>query len=342
MMGKETADRFSCFREGGRHSNPYGGNGTSRREFLRRVSLGIAGSALAVGATARAEGTATATPDSAGTLLPTIHLGEHQVTRLIVGANPIGGYSYLGSDMDREMREYFTRERVLELLSRCERAGINTHQFHDLSLMTGIIRTLREQGSKMNFICLHSGGGVEQVVRDTQPLAIVHHGGVTDSLFRQGKSQEVRDFVKRVRDTGVLAGVSAHNPDCIKRIADEGWPVDFFMTCFHNLTRTEEETARMPADDALPKGHGFFASDPLAMTAAARQVKQPCLGFKILAAGRKCDTGQAVQAAFQFAFEHLKPTDGVIVGMYPRHKDQVAENAAFARQFGTKEITLRQ
>jgi hypothetical protein len=335
MTGRKATDRCSGPQEAGRHWEPCGGKETSRREFLRRLSLGLAGSALAAGATARV-GQAAATSDAAGALLPTIQLGRHQVTRLVVGANPIGGYSYLGSDMDREMREYFTRERVLELLSHCERAGINTHQFHDPALMAGIIRTLRERGSKMNFICLHSGGGVEQAVKDTQPIAVVHHGGVTDSLFRADKSGEVHDFVKRVHDAGVLAGVSAHNPDCIKRIADEDWPVDFFMTCFHNLTRSTEELARMPPTDALPKGHGFFASDPAAMTAVARQVRQPCLGFKILAAGRKCDTAQAVQAAFQFAFAHLKPIDGVIVGMYPRYKDQISENAACARQFGAK------
>ena len=317
------------------HSNERGMNETSRREFLQRLSLGIAGTALAAGRTAQGKETSPASSDSPGPL-PTIRLGEHQVTRLVVGANPIGGYSYLGSAMDQEMREYFTRERVIELLSNCERAGINTHQFHDPGLMTGVIRTLRERGSKLKFICLHSGGGIEQVAKDTGPIAIVHHGGVTDSLFRQGQSQQVHDFVKRVHDAGLLAGVSAHNPNCIKRVADEGWQVDFFMTCFHNLTRSSEELAKMPPADAMPKGHGFFASDPAAMTEVARQVKQPCLGFKILGAGRKCDSTQAVQEAFKFAFEHLKPIDGVIVGMYPRYKDQISENAAFAKQFGTK------
>ena len=47
----------------------------------------------------------------------------------------------------------------------------------------------------------------------------------------------MHDYVKAVHDGGVLAGVSAHNPDCIKRVADEGWEVDFFMTCFYFLTR---------------------------------------------------------------------------------------------------------
>jgi hypothetical protein len=195
----------------------------------------------------------------------------------------------------------------------------------------------------MKFICLHSGDAkstpIEQVVRDTQPIAVVHHGGVTDRLFQQGKSQEVHDFVKRVRDTGVLAGVSAHNPNCIKRIADEGWRVDFFMTCFYHLTRTREDLEKMPPVVTLPIGYSFFASDPAAMTQVARQVDQPCLGFKILAAGRKCSDKQSIRSAFQFAFENLKPTDGVIVGMYPRFQEQIRENAEYARQFGEAKRT---
>jgi hypothetical protein len=313
-------------------------NVTGRREFLTRLSLAATGSALAVGKISRAKDSPPAAVASPGPPLPTIRLGEHQVTRLIVGSNPISGYSYMGPIMDQHMREYFTPERIVEFLSHCERAGIDTHQFSFPEKMAPVFRTLRERGSKMKFICLHAGDPqampVEQVVRDTGPIAIVHHGGVTDRLFRQGKSREVRDFVQRVRDAGVLAGVSAHNPDCIKRVADEGWPVDFFMTCFYYLTRTPEELEKMPPVATLPIGYSFFASDPATMTQVARQVKPPCLGFKILGAGRKCSNKKSVQEAFRFAFEHLKPTDGVIVGMYPRFGDQIKENAEYARQFG--------
>jgi hypothetical protein len=323
-------------------SDGRGMNETSRREFLSRLSLGVAGSALAVGKVSQAREAPPAGSDSSGPLLPTIRLGDHQVTRLVVGSNPISGYSYLGPIMDQQMREYFTPERVVELLSNCERAGINTHQFSNPELMTGVSRTLRERGSKMKFICLHSSEAqspaIEQAVRDTQPIAIAHHGGVTDRLFQQGKSEQVHDFVKRVHDAGVLAGVSAHNPNCVKRIADEGWQVDFFMTCFYHLTRSKEEMAKMPPVTTLQIGYSFFASDPMAMAEVARQVSQPCLGFKILGAGRKCSDKQSVQEAFKFAFEHLKPADGVIVGMYPRYQDQISENAGYARQFGTGKV----
>lgn len=315
-----------------RHTAPQ----MKRREFLSQLSTAVTGSALAL-AVARGQGASTQENPPAAPPLPTIRLGEHTVTRLIVGSNPISGYSYMGPIMDQHMKEYFTPERIVEFLQSCEQAGINTHQFSHPKEMVGVFQTLRQRGSKMKLICLHSGGSenpsIEEVVSTTRPIAIVHHGGVTDRLFREGKSSEVKDFVKRVRDAGVLAGVSAHNPDCIKRIADEGWPVDFFMTCFYHLTRTPEDLAKMPPVVTLPIGYSFFASDPLAMTEVVRQVKQPCFGFKILAAGRMCDKQQKVEAAFKFAFEHLKPIDGVIVGMYPRYQDQIRQNAQFARQF---------
>jgi hypothetical protein len=305
-----------------------------RREFLLGLSLAAAGSPLVRAETGRAEHKTLPEP-----LLPTINLGEHRITRLIAGSNPISGYSYMGPILDRHMKEYFTPERIVEFLWKCEQEGINAHQFSRQEEMSGVFRELRERGSKMKFICLHAGGPenapAEKVVRDTQPIAIVHHGGVTDRLFLEGKSRQVHDFVKRVHDAGVLAGVSAHNPDCIKQIADEGWPVDLFMTCFYYLTRTPEELEKMPPVVTVEVGYSFFASDPMAMTKVVRQVDQPCLGFKILAAGRMCGREQKVEAAFKFAFEHLKPTDGVIVGMYPRYQDQIRQNTGYTRKFAS-------
>ena len=305
-----------------------------RRAFLARVPGIVAGSALVLGQTHDGR----ADPPGRAALLPTIQMGGHRVTRLIAGCNPILGYSYMGPVMDLHMREYFTPERIGEFLTACEREGLNTHQFSNPEKMAPVFRRLREQGSKMQFICLHAGGPdqmpAKQVVEDTRSIAIVHHGGVTDRLFQEGKSGQVHDFVKQVHDAGVMAGVSAHNPDCIKRVADEGWEVDLFMACFYHITRTPEELKAMPPVVTAQIGRPFFAADPARMTAVLRQVKTPCLGFKILAAGRSCDSEGAVRRAFQFAFANLKPTDGVIVGMYPQYHDQIRQNSDLTREYG--------
>jgi len=306
-----------------------------RRCFLSQVGRMAAASGVALAATAEA-GEALPAPAAA---MPAISLGKHRVTRLIVGSNPINGYSYLGSQMDRHMNEYFTVERTTEFLLSCERAGINTHQFSDSASGKGeaILRKVRERGSQMSFICLHAQREeIKETIDKTRPIAMVHHGGVTDRLFGQRKSQEVHDYVKAVHDQGLLAGVSAHNPDCIRRIADEGWEVDFFMACFHFLTRKEFQKPgeQSPPPETLEISYPFYRNDPAAMTRVIRQVRQPCLGFKILAAGRMCANEETVRSAFRFAFEQIKPSDGVIVGMYPRFFDEVNANAQYAREFG--------
>jgi hypothetical protein len=58
------------------------------------------------------------------------------------------------------------------------------------------------------------------------------------------------------------------------------------------------------------------------------------LGFKILAAGRLANDQNSVREAFRFAFQNIKPTDGVIVGMYPRFFDEIRANAQYAREYG--------
>lgn len=87
--------------------------------------------------------------------------------------------------------------------------GIDTHQFSVSGNTAQILGTLRERGSKMNFICLHAGRDVKNIVANTQPIAMAHHGGATDALFRERKSREVHDFVKdrpRLRDSGGRVG----------------------------------------------------------------------------------------------------------------------------------------
>ena len=154
----------------------------------------------------------------------------------------------------------------------------------------------------------------------------------TERAFQSGKPQAVRDYVKKVKDHGILAGVSTHCPDTIKRVMDEGWENDFFMGSFYYLTRPREEMEKRLGK--VPVGEPFFESDPLEMTAALRQVSKPCLAFKLLAAGRLCWTRPSVEEAFKFAFANIKPIDAVIVGMFPRFSDQVRHNADYVRKYG--------
>ncbi len=303
-----------------------------RRDFLRSVSGAAAASGFALARPTRAADG----PKAERETLPGIQLGEHRVSRLVAGWNPIGGHSHTTWNMSQFMREYFTVDRTAEFLLHCERAGITAWQFSHMEKSVAALAKARESGSQIQGICLHAArmfdAPISRVIDETRPIAMVHHGGVTDAKFRAGKQEEVHDYVKKVHDHGLLAGVSAHNPENIKRIADEGWENDLFMTCFYYVTRPRDE--QMKELGKVTVGETFFESDPAEMTAVVRQVDQPCLGFKILAAGRSCWQTQAVEKCFRFAFENMKPTDGVIVGMFPVYRDEVADNAKYTRRYG--------
>ena len=306
---------------------------SGRREFISRLSMmaalgaiGSAGSLDAFYDDKRAKTVQT------GNVMPTIKLGPHTISRLICGSNPFLGYSYMGPHTDKHMKEYFTPERVVELLRSCEEAGISAHQS---SGRFDYMNMLKESGSRMKIITLQSDRkDISRAVSDASPIGLAHHGGVTDRLFAEGKSELVHDYVKAVKDKGLLAGVSAHNPDVIKQIADKGWEVDFFMTCFYYLTRKMEKPESLPV---LPVGsYHFLKDDPEVMTQVIRQVKQPCLTFKILGAGRLTSSQKEVMDAFKFAFDNIKPTDGIIVGMFPWYFDEVSANAQYSKEYGKK------
>jgi hypothetical protein len=317
----------------------------SRRGFLAAAALGTA-----LGCSGRAALGADAAPVAPldrkeprpqAAPLPSIKLGPYQISRLVVGANPINGYSYLGPHVNEHMKQWFEPPRSVEFLLDCQRAGITAHQFSDSPRARVTLRDARQRGSKMLFLALDAGREkLSELVRETRPVAVAHHGGVTDVKFAQGKAQEVHDYVKAVHDLGLLAGVSAHNPDNIKRVADEGWEVDYFMTCLYFVTRkhlAEMAGKKEDREDApllVDPHHSFLRSDPDAMTAVARQVRQPCFGFKILAAGRQCTNQEVVKRAFRYALTRLKPIDGIIVGMFPWAFDEVGANAGYTREYG--------
>ena len=101
---------------------------TGRRQFLTGISSLAAAAWIGLDG-GPAAAAAPAAPAAAA--LPTIQLGQHRISRLVAGSNPILGYSYLGPHTDQHMKEYFTPERTVEFLQNCERAGITAHQFAD-------------------------------------------------------------------------------------------------------------------------------------------------------------------------------------------------------------------
>ena len=216
---------------------PAGSARQDRREFLKVVAAIPA--ALAAAQTLAANATAgKAKPDA--TPMPQISLGKYSISRLIVGCHNIDGGSHMSPFLDREMHDYYTPERAVKTLRRCEEVGINAWQGHERGTLLGIYNRYRQSGGKMYLIGLTgSDEDIRPFAKIDGLIAIAHHGEVTDALFKQGKLDVVHDRLKRIRDAGLLVGVSTHMPDVVDAVESKGWDLDYFQTCVYERHRDE-------------------------------------------------------------------------------------------------------
>jgi hypothetical protein len=289
---------------------------------------------LAAGATALAS-TVEAQP-AVGPPLPTVKLGPHAVTRLIVGGNPVYGYSHFNRLFSRHMTDWHTPERVVALIQRCEQAGINTWQNSYAERTLDDLDKVRAAGCKVHWLCLGKPDWdrFPERIADAakrRPIGIAPHGALAERLHRAGKLDVLTGLLKRIRDAGVLVGLSAHNPAVIELAEEKGWDIDYYMCCLYYLTRPREEFQKLLSAD-LPLGEIYLPSDPPRMFKVIQGVKKPCLAYKVLAAGRRVNNSAEVRRCFETALSNVKPTDALIVGMYQQFGDQVGENCKTVRE----------
>ena len=267
-------------------------------------------------------------------MLPTIELGGYEVTRLIIGGNPFSGFSHQSAELDREMIEYYTMPRLQQTLDECWRQGINTVLSRGDAHQRRMILEYRLRGGQMHWITQTAGeiedtrANIRQIL-SYEPIAIFNHGTRTDNAWHAGEIDWVADIVRAIKDAGLAAGLASLIPEVIAYAEEHGWETDFYMACFYNLARGYK-LAPAGDPDAYHRDH-FPPDDPDRMTAILAQVPKPCIGYKILAAGRRCTDEEMLEEAFRYAFDRLKPTDAVVVGMYQKLGNQVAQNAALVR-----------
>ncbi|HAK97476.1 MAG TPA: hypothetical protein DCM87_21425 [Planctomycetes bacterium] len=303
-----------------------------RRDFLKRAAAApFAATAAAAGAPA-----ATAPAEDA---MPTVPLGSARISRLVLGSNTINGGSHLSRFVDFQMREYFTDDRILETLQRASARGITAWQASGDNHEHW--QRFKRAGGAMHFLSLASAAPScpftpEEAAR-MGFLGLAHHGEVTDQLFKAGRLDEAREYLKRVRDAGLCTGLSTHMPAVVERVEEQGWDIDFYMTCIYERHRSREELARLLGRVPIPVGEVYLEEDPPRMFEAIRATRKTCLAFKILAAGRLCQSAAQVAQAFERAFRGIKPSDAVIVGIFPRWSDQIAEDADLVKKHGRAE-----
>lgn len=300
----------------------------SRRSFLQSATTALA---AVTGTTVAAEGQAPGQVQPLASKpfppspiqVPKMKFGKAEISRLVSGCNSFYGYAHFNQILSGIMKEYYTPERVCDVLHQCNRYGINALNYFPAPRAQSDLEQFQAQGGKLHLVC-QGLDDVEPMLKAVKPLAVYYHGERTDRALQEGRMDEVREWCKKVRQTGTMVGVGTHNPTVIAMVEEQGWDVDFYAGCVYNRSRTKEEwKAVLHGEFVEMQGECYLQSDPARMYKVMRATKKPCFAFKIMAAGRITNAEQA----FRTAFESIKPIDGVFIGLFPRIKDEVRENA---------------
>lgn len=255
-------------------------------------------------------------------MLPTVDFCGLEVTRLILGANPFGGFSHQNPERDREMVAYYTPDRIRETWARAEAAGINTMiTNNETPHVIDTVQAYLAGGGALQWIgqiASHQGDMFAAIDRAVAigVKALYFHGGMVDDLYAARDEKTLRAWVEHARQHRIPVGVAGHAPETHFWV-DSLNLVDFHTVCFFNCGSLHNG-----------KGDKFRLADAFAAVECIRRLRKPCIGYKIMAAGRIDPV-----MAFEFAFENIKPGDVVNVGMHRGDKDgMVEENAAIVRR----------
>ena len=315
---------------------------TSRRSFLES---GVAAAAALAGpaSAADAQGTgqardqpASPSRPAAEVEVPKIRFFKTEIGRMVLGVNPFYGFAHYNNNFASAMKDWYTEDRVCEVMHRCNRFGINAFNYVNLDRGPRDWARFQAEGGRMHLIVqVTAGDDAAALVKNLKPLALQRQGEVVDKAYQNGQMGTVKEWCKKVRDMGVLVGVGTHKPEVIAQVEEEGWDVDFYAGCVYNRTRTPDEWKKVLNGEMMEMANDIYLqSDPPRMYKVMRQTPKPCFAFKILAAGRIPERG--IEQAFRTAFESIKPIDGIYVGMFPRFRDEVRENAAIVHRILTR------
>jgi hypothetical protein len=248
-------------------------------------------------------------------MLPTVDFLGLSMTRLLIGANPFGGYSHQNEARDVEMRTYATPDRILETWQRAWDAGINT--FVTNNETPHVIEATRKylaEGGPMQWIgqiawqqfpsMMHALDNAKEI----GAAACYTHGGYADKFFAEQDASELEKWVAHAHSIDLPIGIAGHAPQVHDWVHSLDL-VDFHVVCIFNCGSLHDG-----------KGDRFQLADlPRAYECIAR-IDKPCIAYKIMAAGRIDPL-----MAFEYAFDHIKPGDVVNVGMHRGDKDDMVE-----------------
>ena len=249
----------------------------------------------------------------------TTKIGEVEVSRLVIGGNPISGFSHQSPERDREMREYFTNDRVHELLREAEERGINTFFARTDDHILGVIREYWDGGGTIQWFAqiVYSTDDADvhrEWIRragDMGARGMYLHGGATDFWHANGMFDLFHEALELMRSYNVPGGFAGHAPLAHEWVGNDVKP-DFQM-CSHY---SPSDRTKDPSHTGV--GEKWDPADRARMLEVIETLPCPAVHYKVFGGGNR-----PVNEAFQTLGRCVRENDVVCIGVFPGDDPQV-------------------
>lgn len=263
----------------------------------------------------------------------------HEVSKLIIGDNPMNGHSYIEDKIPgKEMKSWYTAERIKEALFHMEEMGYNTMLPLADPYIIRILQEYERDGGNMKFIFqpympMNQDVSMRQMMSLKNTIGVYHQGTTTDYLYETNQCEKILEMIEKYHTMGIPVGIGTHRPDVIEKSEREGWNVDFYLACMQNA-RHKREGEPSGFLTGKTKAHlVFYPEDRPIMLECLKKVEKPVIAFKIFAGGQMFigkteeEKRQIIKNAYDEVFTALKPNDFGAIGVFQRDSDQIKENA---------------
>lgn len=253
-------------------------------------------------------------------------LGNHEISRLVMGGNLIGGWAHARDLLYAPslFKAYNTEKKVYETLMLAENAGINSINigFPSFPLM---VKYKKLTGSNIKIISqvapnMDKGDIYEQINQaiDYGVDILQVQGNWCDWLVRDNNTEVIAKMLDKIRSQGYTAGLGAHTIDSFIVCEENGIIPDYYMKTMHHdnywSAHPRENRVAFEVDGKKHLDHNMFHDNcfcpfPDRTVEFVNRTQVPVMGFKVLAAG-----AISPEDGFRWAFEN--GADFICVGMF--------------------------
>lgn len=259
--------------------------------------------------------------------LPKGKIGNHEISRLVLGGNMIAGWSHARDliYVNTLFKAYNTEKKIYETLMLAEKAGVNTINI-DFPSNPVMEKYKKVTGSKIKVI----SHVLNAYQKDVYNLDLINRaidygadilqiqGHSCDICVRDGKLDIIQKMLNKIKEQGYTAGLASHTIDTLIICEENGIIPDYYMETMHHdqywSAHPQENRVPFEVDEINYLNHNkyhnnMFCLFPERTIEFVQKTKVPVMGFKVLAAG-----ALQPEDGFKWAFEN--GADFICVGMF--------------------------